>query len=299
MPSRRITSRGLFPFLFACVALGSAGCGGNVSLSNGDGGSGGETGGAGGGNGGSQGGAGGSVGGTAGTGGIGGGPACDTAPAGSFTMSIQTPQGQVWSCDAWDTTQQGDLTFDAAVVKSSLNVVSLDACSPAADCVPLIYEVTFGADGLGVDIPVGALVHVEASVNVPWGCAQRLLITNLPSWDGMPNPVQTNHQLWVAATDGMADMFADAPFVVDRLKLDCPGYPAGGCGGEVEPGQYMFRFTPTNNAGPAVIIETGEVKSLSLVDTPVTAAKNLRSFEPGICDDYWNWGYWVMPSGIK
>ena len=212
-------------------------------------------------------------------------------------MTIVTPEGATWDCAKFMESGTGTLSFDAAVLKSGLNTLSLDACSPAADCVPLIYEVTFNSDGLGVDVPVGTYVHVEASVDIPWGCYERLMIKNIPSWDGMPNPVLPNSQLWVAATDGVVSMFEDAPFVVEEVPLDC-GPSSGGCGGGVEPGKYDLRFTPVDNPSGGVTVTTAETKTMTVSETYV-AVRNLRSFESGNCDDYWNWAYWVQPTGIK
>lgn len=280
--------------LFSGAALGIGllmGCGGNVEVSTGGGGAGGGTGGGVGGVGGS-GGTGGSVGGTGGV----GGSHCDSGPPSGFSMNIVTPEGAVWDCAAFMESQTGTLSFNAAVVKSDLNLLVVDACSPAADCVPFLYTLQFDAPGLGVFAPIGTYVHVEASVDIPWGCYERLMITNIPSWDGMPNPVQPDNQLWLAATDGAVEMFDDAPFKVDKIKLDC-GPTTGGCGGD--PGKFDLRFTPVDDPGGAVVVTTAETKTMSLIDTPVAAVKNLRSFESGACDDYWNWAYWVQPSGIK
>lgn len=287
------------PLLRALVAaaLGSlaiSGCGGNVSIGDGGGGSGGDAGG-------STGGSGGttvtttSV--TTGTGGgIGGGPACDVPPPGHFSMEVWTPDNHVWGCADQDT-QTGTLSFDAAVVKSGGNALSVDACSPAADCLPQIFNLTFDAEGLYVDVPVGAFVHVEVAVDVPWGCSHRLSITALPNWAGEPSPVPAGHTLYLAAADGTVAPPAGAPFIVTPIKLDCPGYPSG-CGGGVEPGQYALRFSSIDDPSAGVLVETGELKNISLVET-WAAVKNLRSFESGACDDYWNWAYWVVPGAIK
>lgn len=277
------------------AALGAAGvvgalllgCGGNVEIGSSSGGGGSTvTGG---------GGAGGTT--IVGGGGAGGaGPQCEDFSAGSLAMNIVTPDGAVWDCAAFMESATGDLVVEGAVIKAESGMIELDACGPAADCLPMIYQVKVGAPGLALNVPVGAYVRLQARVYIPWGCEQRIMITNLPVWQGTPNPVASDSRLWMAGSEGSAEVLESAPFWLDKIKLACDEIDDMGCG---QPAHYAMQFTPAGQPDLAILVAPGETKALALPDTPGAVATNLKSYETGYCDDYWNWGYWVAPAPVK
>ncbi len=61
-------------------------------------------------------------------------------------------------------------------------------------------------------------------------CASKVLVTSLDKWGGLPNPVPSLDPLLLAASDGLASTFTEAPFDVDKVSV-CTMGPAGGRGG--------------------------------------------------------------------
>ncbi len=279
-----------FSSRWALALVMLAGCGGSIETSSGSGGGTGGTGGTGGGG----------AGGTTGTGGEGAGgstSACEDFSAGSLGMTIATPEGAVWDCAAFMQSATGDLDVEGAVTKADAGSFEIDACGPAADCVPMLYQVNLKAPGLVLAVPVGAFVHLQANVYIPWGCEERIMITNLPVWQGVANPVASEPRLWVAASEGSAATLANAPFQLDKVKVDCASDAEDmGCG---KSAHYVMQFAPAGQPDLATQVPPGETKPLALPDTPGAMATNLKSFETGYCDDYWNWGYWVAPAPVK
>lgn len=209
----------------------------------------------------------------------------------AFEMRLATPAGAVWSCAEGQSSEQGDLAFSAAVVGVSGNTLTLDACSPAADCMPMLHTLEFSAPGLTSYIPVGAYVEVSVHVAAPWGCEHSLQIRNLPSWDGYPNSAYQDDRVWVVASDGSTYTFADTPFTIEREQLGCPGEPYG-CGPlPVDTYALVFGLGAGNHTlqqgeGTTVALPTATPQYLDL--------HNLRSYQPALCDDDWNWGYFAV-----
>lgn len=215
------------------------------------------------------------------------GPLCVEAH-GFFDMRLQTPSGAIWSCDE-KTTEQGDLVFTAQVLAMDGNAFTLDACSPAADCMPIQYDLTLASPGLHADIPVGSFVEVSVHLARPWGCEHAIQIRNVASWDGYPNPVHEDDRIWLVAADGSIHTFADTPFTVERKQLGCPGEP-NGCG-PVPVDTYSLLF---GLGAETFELHQGEVTTVTLPSTPTLQyldLHNLRSFQPAPCDNDWNWGY--------
>ncbi|MCC6521317.1 MAG: hypothetical protein IT373_01525 [Polyangiaceae bacterium] len=219
-----------------------------------------------------------------------------TAPAcyqthDTFEMRLQTPGGAVWSCSDMSS-QEGDLTFTAQVTAASGNALTLDACSPAADCMPMLHDLTFSASGLYSYIPIGSYVELSVHVERPWGCEHALQIRNVATWDGYPNPVYQDERVWLVAADGSMRTFTGTPFTVDRVALGChPGQY--GCNLKVPVDDYALVFD--TGAGPVELLG-GESTSLT-VSSPVAQlfyVRNLRSYQPLQCDDDWNWAYFAV-----
>lgn len=204
----------------------------------------------------------------------------------SFDMRLAGPDGSSWGCGVAGSTQ-GEFVFQAAIVESNGNDYTLDACPPNADCMPSLYKLSISAPGLYSYIPVGAYVQVSVHVYQPWGCEHALQVKNLPSWGGLPNPYYADDRVWFIGADGSATTFGDTPFTIGREGLGCyPNQP--GCG--QTPDDYRLVF---DGGDQALVLGMGEAGTLTL-PTPFWQyfeVHNLRSFETGMCDDYWNWAY--------
>lgn len=181
--------------------------------------------------------------------------------------------------------------FDGSVTALTRTGFTIDTCPPNADCTASLRTVTIDAPGLDLTtlLPVGAFAHVQFALSCSWGCTKDIVVTSLPSWGGLTNPAPAGSGIYVAANDG-GQLLTDAPFKASRVKLDCPSTFIGGCGDPGEAGLYAFEFGfPNSNAE---IVTMGSTKTIA-VGTGAVTVRNLRSYETGDCDDYWNWAYWV------
>lgn len=215
----------------------------------------------------------------------GGGPGCYESNQ-AFTMDLAMPNGGTYGCA---TDSAGTIEFEAQVVSGDSNGWTLDTCSPAADCIPQYAKLSVGAPDLFAYLPTGTYVRVRVDVQIPWGCSQMIEIDNISQWDGMPNPVMGGDFLWLAAADGAAQAFDGAPFGIESIPLGCYPNEQPGCGKHED---YQLRFTDAQNAANAVVVPMGQLGYLGTA-AEYWSIKNLRSFETGMCDDYWNWAYWV------
>lgn len=256
----------------ACAALlAAAGCSSQVTISHSGGGASGATGSG--------------VGGATTTGG-GGAPVCDVTHE-RFDLTLETAFAGVFSCAEQFDSEEGLHQLDGEVTESSGGTLVIDSCPPGADCFPWINKLSFSAPGLDVAIPVGAFVHLEARVEIPFGCTHELLITNLPNWAGVPNPINPQEQLYVAGSDGAPVPLPGAPFTVQALSMACSE--------PVENDLFVLHFTsPFAEASQGVPMGTtaswewNAAPSAQLVEV-----RNLRSYESGLPDDFWNWGFWL------
>ncbi len=276
-------------------ASGGSGGTGGAAGSGGSGGSGGATGGSAG------------VGGMAGSGGVAGtggsgGAMPDAGPPvscgrthDSFSMRAQLYDGRTFSCSGG--TDFGFAQLQGQVVEMNGNALTIDSCPPNADCIQMRSTFTFDAPGLYLWIPTGAFVDVSLQVDQPWGCEQRILIADLPSWGGLPNPVPTGATVHLAAADGIADTLPGAPFTIQKLPLGCVNDPSGGCGGD-PPDDYALHFASTTTPGdPGITVGMGQYATWSVPSASGVneywAVRNLRSYSSGYCDDYFNWSWWL------
>jgi hypothetical protein len=297
----------LRPTLITALFVFAAGCGGSVSQSEGSGGAaGGGSGGAGavggsggaitgGTGGGGVGGAGGVV--TGGSGGVAGGTvACGRQSAGldvtiepdnAFTGPTCSPADATPT--VWQQTGQ--------VVKTSKNTFVLDTCPPNADCIAMLTTVSIDAQGLELWLPQDAYVSLKYELMPAWGgCTTRITIQNEPTWGGLPNPVSGGTDLYLVGTDGVVD-HPDAPFDVTEIPLGCVN-EGPGCGGPT-PDDYALDFSVGPGAPPNLV----GMGTTVIMDTPQQPfwVHNLRSYQSGACDDYWNWAWyaaWIPTSAL-
>jgi hypothetical protein len=82
---------------------------------------------------------------------------------------------------------------------------------------------------------------------------------------------------------------------VDPMNTGCT-FDAGGrpCSAVV-PGVYYLRFSQRTRSA-ALDVEMNNTATWTLatdVGVQSVRVRNMRSFETGFCDDYWNWSYWI------
>jgi len=269
------------------IALG-AGCGGNVKLEpGGTGGAGGDP----------------TTTGPTGPGTTGPGTTTSTGTGGAaqcgstfegFSLDLQMQDGTAWGCGYGPAGQQGEITFNAEVLDLWEGGYVLNTCAPDANCLPTKEVLLLSAPELPINILPGAFIQVTVNVYFPWGCEHHVLIKNLPTWGGVQNPHFNDDRLLLDASDGSPVPVQGSPIWVETVGLGC--YP------DVQPGctvkeDYVLRFFQLGNEGNEISVPMGTTDSWKILipdgEYPITV-RNLRSFETGNCDDYWNWGYYVV-----
>jgi hypothetical protein len=227
---------------------------------------------------------------TAGAGGSGGGYCGETNDSLAFVLA--TYDGHIYGC----ADETGDIELSGQVVKNFGNGdLVLDSCGPAADCSPMISNLTMKANGLSVDIPVNAYVRVQVHMSVnPIACQQRIQITNLPSWEGVPNPVDTASPIWVAAADGDAKTFPDSALQLGLDPQGCFPNPPPTCG-PVE--DFLLHLRSSLSPGdPGTTVPMGATVFWNFNaqgQFELVQARNLRSFAHGLCEGQVDVAYWI------
>ncbi len=240
-----------------------------------------------------------------GSGGSGGGSSdlcAHTADRFSFTL---TPGGGGTNLDC-----SGNPPGDGQTITHHLEGVSLNlndggfminTCPKGVTCdLSAVLTLTFASPGLSPSIPDGALVQIDVQTSSNfWTCTQSILVRNLPTWDGFQSPLGAYPVVLVAGVDG-TPTFAGAPFGVTAAPLGCyPPDPATmGC---VERDELRFDVAAKTGTIP---VAQGETATFLLDVGSTTQSlrfRNLRSFQSGWCDDYWDyawWATWMTPTGI-
>jgi len=226
-----------------------------------------------------------------------------TAPP-KFSLAVTLPDGGVQSCATLLSPDAGSglpSSFGGEVsgwvTEAGVTAFSLDTCAAGTGCSPAVYRFAIDAPDLTVALPLGRQVTVtwRLSSVVGRACRQELVVG-----DGSPADVApgTWPALWLAGADSTAELSIPAPFAVVQQALFCNPFasPTPRCGGAFPPDDYALVFTPASGE-PPLSLSTGKTGTLALS----TAAglqqhltvHNLRSYQPALCDDYWNWGWWA------
>ncbi len=213
-------------------------------------------------------------------------------PSDALTIALSTADGTSYGCSGGVDKGNGDVLLQGQVHMISPGVAVLDTCPPSANCLPSLATFTVKAENFELGLPEGAYVELRLHVETPMGCGARVLITSLPTWGGVPNPVSPLDPVLLAASDGLESTFPEAPFGIDKQSVCIMG-PAGGAEA------FAFRFFAAGEApGTGVIVPQGGnvIWSAPFQKQGPLMIRNLRSFESGFADDYWDWSYLVVPA---
>lgn len=264
----------ILPFALALPALALAACSGSVEVStSGSGGSGGgqtSTG---------------TVTATTSTGT--GGTCARTTDSFSFTLT----NGTSLDCSGSMPGQSAQTHLEAQVSSSTPTSMLLETCPPNADCggdTTASFQVN--SPGFTFNIPAGTFVQIDVRIDYPWGCAQTILVRNLPTWGGLPSPYSNLPLTFFAGSDGAVGALDGTPFSVTNVALGCDGTNMG-CGIADD-----HRLDVGGLSGPPMPVYQGNTAQIHVLDSGeerLLSFRNLRSFETGWCDDYWNWAWWA------
>lgn len=227
---------------------------------------------------------------TTGAGGSGG--AC-SEPNDALAINLVTADGKALGCStAQPGGGTGDVVLQGQVHMIAPGVATLDTCPPNATCGPGLATLSVKAENFVLSFPEGAYIEVRMHVEAPMGCGAKLLVTSLDEWGGVENPVPSLDPLLLAASDGLETTFPEAPFGLDKVSVCIMG-PAGGAEA------FSFRFFNAGDPpGSGVVVPQGGnvIWSAPFQKHGPLMIRNLRSFESGFADDYWNWSYLVVPA---
>ena len=226
---------------------------------------------------------------TTGSGGAGGG--C-SEPNDALTIGLVTADGTSYGCSPGFDKGDGDIVLQGQVHMIAPGAAVIDTCPPNADCAPILATFTVTAEDFVLSLPEAAYVELRLHVETQEGCGAKLLVTSLPEWGGVPNPVSPLDPLLLAASDGLDSTFPEAPFGIDKQPVCIMG-PAGGAEA------FAFRFFAAGEApGTGVVVPQGAnvIWPYPFPKQGPLRIRNLRSFDSGFADDYRDWSYLVVPT---
>ncbi len=187
----------------------------------------------------------------------------------------------------------------AVVDDATGSTVSLDFCSPAADCIAMpgtlrIQARGFTLGGGPLALRPGQFLRIRSRVQWSFACSMQVEVSNAPTWDGAPNPVRTDASLLAAASSGEGHALPSAPFEVDRAHIGC-AEPGPTCSSDPRE-LYALSFqghcnTCLRDPDPVIVRQGGD--GLIEAGGHRYTATNLESYSSGYCDDYWSWAWTV------
>jgi len=281
-------------FCLAVCSLTLLACGGSVAVheTGGQGGSSGSTGGFGG-----TGATGGYAGyaGSAGFAGFGGtGGAC-TNSSDSFLFTLVGPDGSNLDCTGSPPGTSLISHVEGVVVASTSTTLTIETCPPGTACDPATYELNIQSAGFAMSVFTGAFIQMDVAINYPWGCTSSVVARNLPVFGGQPSPGGGYPSFLFAGSNGIASAPDVAPFTVAAVALGC-NTSGQSCGVTVAD---SYRFDVLGQT--LYSVPQGETYVVTAVDgnNPLDLLfRNLRSYESGWCDDYWNYAWWATTAPL-
>jgi hypothetical protein len=165
----------------------------------------------------------------------------------------------------------------------------IDARVSDAGCVPSAIRIEAHSPGLDLTRFPRVWVRVRVRVTFFWYCQQSLEVTTADPSDGS-TPQGPAGQLLLAVVDG-GWAFGGSPYEVDRVQLGCAPGPTCN-GGKTDADDYAFDFKSPSGTGSPTRVYMGETVPWRNDGADFTVS-NLRSFQTGYCDDYWNWAYTI------
>lgn len=196
-------------------------------------------------------------------------------------LTLHLPNGSAISCDGHIPDASVSDTWTGTVTSSTASAITiaLATCDgdPACKGGTLVVDAT--AQGLDLSTFPRVAVRVRASFRLFFACEQSLEITTA---DG---------KLLLAVVDG-GHTFDGSPYAVQNVPLtDCPQVRGCGAGTFVD-NVYAFEFSAPGSTAAPLRVYMGQAVDWTLGGDSYTVI-NLRSYQTGNCDDYWNWAYTI------
>lgn len=203
--------------------------------------------------------------------------------------------GHDGACYAADAGPAGQ-HFLGALVKTDVASLTIDLCSPAADCVPMPVVITIKAKELDLRaLPIGSYVQVDAAFTDMGfgGCTSSVVVQSVAAWAGDKNPVDVGGRLYVAAADGgLSATKTTAPLTLTTPATGC--HPvSGGCGPSSKGDWFDLHVEGQGEGARAATLVMGDSALVHTAGHDVEV-KNLRSYYDAACDDSGNLGWWAV-----
>jgi hypothetical protein len=142
---------------------------------------------------------------------------------GKLDFQLKTFDGHVIGCSIGGTQ---DSTHLEGIVTTILGPqdIELDSCPPNADCGSKIIS-TLHFDTSPTWLAGGQFVAIDAWQDQTQGCSHAITVKNLPSWGGIPNPIDPTPRVMFAGGDGFVVGTADpsAFSVIHEAYCASPG----------------------------------------------------------------------------
>jgi hypothetical protein len=164
---------------------------------------------------------------------------------------------------------------------------AIDAGASDAGCAasPLVVEAN--APGLDLSHFPRVRVRVTAKVSRFRACLQAL---EIDAAETSGADAEAPGALLLAVNDG-GDVIEGAPYGVAHVPLGCSPAPVcNGAGHNAD--EYAFDFSDAADVTHRIRVYMTDTVAWTLGSTGYTI-HNLRSFQTQVCDDYWNWAYWI------
>jgi hypothetical protein len=230
---------------------------------------------------------------------------CDFSTASNVSITYVGGGDRPLDCSGTPPTMPGgpgELTVRHAAVVSAMDDetgahVTLDFCSPAADCVPQIGSLTIRANGFNLaggpnGLRPGQYLQIRSRPTWFFGCTMEIEIANAPAWDGVPNTVRTDDVVIAAAASGVGHAMEGSPFEVTRQSIGCQMMGPNCGGGQPEVFALSFQGHCSNclRDPDPVIVQQGQTGVFGVNGTSYSAF-DARSLNSGACDDYWSYAW--------
>jgi hypothetical protein len=175
--------------------------------------------------------------------------------------------------------------------------VTLDFCSPAADCLPQLGTLTIRSNDFQLASAPNALqpgqyVQIRSRATWSWGCTMEIEIANAPTWDGDTNRIRSDSAVLAAAASGVSHAMEGSPFEVSRQSIGCEmmGPNCGGGPPEVFALAFQGHCNTCIRDPDPVVVEQGRMGVFD-VNGLSYSGFNARSMNSGACDDYWSYAW--------